>query len=133
MLVFHRNGRGGLFECLGVTIEGASAVVIGRSKIVGTPMLELLKHHNATVTICHSKTKNIPEIVGGCRIILHHRCVLFTGQISGNCCCMFGKTEVHSRIMVEGKCCGHRLWYYICAKYVHFLSMIINQFRECLR
>lgn len=66
MLVFHRNGRGGLFECLGVTIEGASAVVIGRSKIVGTPMLELLKHHNATVTICHSKTKNIPEIVGGC-------------------------------------------------------------------
>ncbi len=48
---------------LGAQIEGATAVVIGRSKIVGTPMFELLKYHSATVTICHSKTKNIPEIV----------------------------------------------------------------------
>lgn len=54
-------------DCLGTTIEGATAVVIGRSKIVGTPMSELLKHNNATVTICHSKTKNIPEIVGSFR------------------------------------------------------------------
>jgi 5,10-methylene-tetrahydrofolate dehydrogenase/methenyl tetrahydrofolate cyclohydrolase len=51
------------FYRLGTQIEGATAVVIGRSKIVGTPMFELLKHNNATVTICHSKTKNIPEIV----------------------------------------------------------------------
>ncbi len=48
---------------LGTQIEGANAVVVGRSKILGTPMFELLKYHNATVTICHSKTKNIPEIV----------------------------------------------------------------------
>ena len=52
-----------LIRSTGTQIEGATAVVIGRSKIVGTPMFELLKHHNATVTICHSKTKNIREIV----------------------------------------------------------------------
>lgn len=36
---------------------------MGRSKIVGTPAAELLKWANATVTVCHSKTKNIEEIV----------------------------------------------------------------------
>ena len=36
-------------------ISGSNAVVIGRSKIVGTPVAELLKWHNATVTVCHSK------------------------------------------------------------------------------
>lgn len=47
----------------GVPIAGAQAVVIGRSKIVGTPISELLKWHNATVTICHSKTRDLPQIV----------------------------------------------------------------------
>lgn len=47
----------------GVKIEGSRAVVIGRSKIVGTPAAELLKWYNATVTVCHSKTNNLPEIV----------------------------------------------------------------------
>ncbi len=41
----------------GATISGANAVVLGRSKIVGTPMAEMLKWNHATVTICHSKTK----------------------------------------------------------------------------
>ncbi|CAG7837830.1 unnamed protein product [Allacma fusca] len=45
----------------GVQIEGAKAVVLGRSKIVGTPVSELLKWNNATVTVCHSKTKNLAE------------------------------------------------------------------------
>lgn len=47
----------------GVPIAGAQAVVLGRSKIVGTPISELLKWHNATVTVCHSKTRNLPQIV----------------------------------------------------------------------
>ncbi|XP_032670767.1 C-1-tetrahydrofolate synthase, cytoplasmic isoform X2 [Odontomachus brunneus] len=47
----------------GVAIAGARAVVLGRSKIVGTPISELLKWHNATVTVCHSRTKNLPGIV----------------------------------------------------------------------
>lgn len=44
-------------------IAGANAVVIGRSKIVGTPVAELLKWEHATVTVCHSKTKNLSDIV----------------------------------------------------------------------
>ena len=48
----------------GVKVEGAHAVVIGRSKILGTPMAELLKWNNATVTTCHSKTQNLEDIVG---------------------------------------------------------------------
>lgn len=47
----------------GVPIAGAQAVVLGRSKIVGTPVAELLKWHHATVTVCHSKTKNLPDVV----------------------------------------------------------------------
>lgn len=47
----------------GVPIAGAQAVVLGRSKIVGTPVAELLKWHNATVTVCHSKTKNLSDVV----------------------------------------------------------------------
>jgi methylenetetrahydrofolate dehydrogenase (NADP+)/methenyltetrahydrofolate cyclohydrolase/formyltetrahydrofolate synthetase len=48
-----------LIKRSGVKIEGAKAVVLGRSKIVGTPVAELLKWHHATVTVCHSKTKDI--------------------------------------------------------------------------
>jgi methylenetetrahydrofolate dehydrogenase (NADP+)/methenyltetrahydrofolate cyclohydrolase len=47
----------------GITIEGANAVVLGRSDIVGKPMALLLMHANATVTICHSKTRDLPEVV----------------------------------------------------------------------
>lgn len=42
---------------------GSEAVVLGRSKIVGTPVSELLKWEHATVTVCHSKTKNLEKIV----------------------------------------------------------------------
>jgi methylenetetrahydrofolate dehydrogenase (NADP+) / methenyltetrahydrofolate cyclohydrolase len=45
-----------------IPIEGANAVVIGRSDIVGKPMALLLLHANATVTICHSKSKDLPGI-----------------------------------------------------------------------
>lgn len=40
-------------------MAGAETVVLGRSKIVGTPAAELLKWNHATVTVCHSKTKNL--------------------------------------------------------------------------
>uniref|UniRef100_A0A1I8MEB1 C-1-tetrahydrofolate synthase, cytoplasmic n=2 Tax=Musca domestica TaxID=7370 RepID=A0A1I8MEB1_MUSDO len=51
-----------LIKRSGIQMAGANAVVLGRSKIVGTPAAELLKWHNATVTVCHSKTKNIEAI-----------------------------------------------------------------------
>jgi len=46
----------------GVSVEGKTCVVIGRSNIVGKPMSMLLLHKNGTVTTCHSRTKNIKEI-----------------------------------------------------------------------
>ncbi|KAL6432558.1 hypothetical protein ACFW04_006850 [Cataglyphis niger] len=57
------NGCIELIKRSGVPIAGAQAVVLGRSKIVGTPVAELLKWHNATVTVCHSKTKNLADVV----------------------------------------------------------------------
>ena len=51
-----------LLEEYNIQIDGKNAVVIGRSNIVGKPMLLNLLNKNATVTICHSKTKNLSEI-----------------------------------------------------------------------
>jgi methylenetetrahydrofolate dehydrogenase (NADP+)/methenyltetrahydrofolate cyclohydrolase len=46
-----------------IPVEGANAVVLGRSDIVGKPMALLLLHANATITICHSKTQNIADVI----------------------------------------------------------------------
>jgi methylenetetrahydrofolate dehydrogenase (NADP+)/methenyltetrahydrofolate cyclohydrolase len=54
----------------GVRAEGANAVVMGRSDIVGKPMALLLMHANATVTICHSKTRNLPDVVRRADIVV---------------------------------------------------------------
>lgn len=51
-----------LLEAAQIPIRGAHAVIIGRSNIVGKPMAMLLLHASATVTICHSQTRNLPEI-----------------------------------------------------------------------
>jgi methylenetetrahydrofolate dehydrogenase (NADP+)/methenyltetrahydrofolate cyclohydrolase len=53
-----------------VILEGSAAVVLGRSDDVGKPQALLLMHANATVTICHSKTRNLPEIVRTADIIV---------------------------------------------------------------
>ena len=50
-----------LLEEAGVNLDGARAVVLGRSNIVGMPMALLLIRANATVTVCHSHTRNLPE------------------------------------------------------------------------
>lgn len=51
-----------MLEYEGVEIEGKECVVVGRSNIVGKPQAMLLLHKNGTVTICHSKTKNLAEV-----------------------------------------------------------------------
>ena len=51
-----------LIHSTGVDVSGKKAVVIGRSNIVGKPQAMLLLHENATVTICHSRTKNLAEV-----------------------------------------------------------------------
>lgn len=63
----------GIMEMLkyeNISPEGKSCVVIGRSNIVGKPMGMLLLHKNGTVTICHSKTKNLKEICLGADILV---------------------------------------------------------------
>jgi methylenetetrahydrofolate dehydrogenase (NADP+)/methenyltetrahydrofolate cyclohydrolase len=54
----------------GFQIEGSNAVVLGRSNIVGMPMALLLIHANATVTVVHSRTKDIPSIVRNSDIVI---------------------------------------------------------------
>lgn len=63
----------GVMEMLsyeGIAVEGKNCVVIGRSNIVGKPMNMLLLHKNGTVTICHSKTKNLKEICKNADILV---------------------------------------------------------------
>ncbi len=54
----------------GAAIEGQNAVVIGRSNIVGKPMAGLLIAKSATVTVCHSKTRDLPAVVRGADIVV---------------------------------------------------------------
>jgi methylenetetrahydrofolate dehydrogenase (NADP+)/methenyltetrahydrofolate cyclohydrolase len=74
-------GRPGLVACTpagvmeilrrsGIAIEGTNAVVVGRSDIVGKPMALLLLHANATVTVCHSKTRSLADVVRGADIVV---------------------------------------------------------------
>jgi methylenetetrahydrofolate dehydrogenase (NADP+)/methenyltetrahydrofolate cyclohydrolase len=59
-----------LLERSSVPIAGARAVVIGRSDIVGKPMALLLLHRHATVTVCHSKTANLPQVCADADILI---------------------------------------------------------------
>lgn len=54
----------------GIDLEGKNVVVIGRSNVVGKPVATLLLQKNATVTICHSRTKNLPEILRQADVIV---------------------------------------------------------------
>jgi len=57
------NGCIELLVRSGIPIAGADAVVVGRSNIVGIPVAALLNNADATVTICHSRTRNLPDVV----------------------------------------------------------------------
>lgn len=65
-----------------IPIAGANAVVIGRSNIVGKPMALLLLQRHATVTICHSRTKNLPEVTRRADIVIAAigRTAMITGE-----------------------------------------------------
>jgi methylenetetrahydrofolate dehydrogenase (NADP+)/methenyltetrahydrofolate cyclohydrolase len=52
-----------ILEHYKIDIEGKHAVVVGRSAILGKPMAMMLLEANATVTICHSRTKNLPDLI----------------------------------------------------------------------
>ena len=63
----------GIMEMLsreGIEVKGRRAVVVGRSDIVGKPMAMLLLHAHATVTICHSRTRDLAEVTRGAEILV---------------------------------------------------------------
>ena len=59
-----------MIDSTGIDIAGKRAVVIGRSNIVGKPVAMLLLHRHATVTICHSRTKDLPSVVREADIVI---------------------------------------------------------------
>ena len=71
-----------LLQRSGVNPEGKHAVVLGRSDDVGKPQAVLLMHANATVTICHSKTRNLPDIVRQADIVV--AAIGRTGLVTGD-------------------------------------------------
>ena len=59
-----------MLESYNIPIEGAHAVIIGRSNIVGKPLAKCLLNKNATVTVCHSRTKNLKEMTKQADILI---------------------------------------------------------------
>lgn len=59
-----------MLEQYNIKIEGANAVIIGRSNIVGKPLIQCLLNKNATVTVCHSKTNDIKEFTKNADILI---------------------------------------------------------------
>ena len=59
-----------LIKSTGINIEGKNAVVVGRSNIVGKPVSMLLMAENATVTMCHSRTKDLAKVCAGADILV---------------------------------------------------------------
>jgi methylenetetrahydrofolate dehydrogenase (NADP+)/methenyltetrahydrofolate cyclohydrolase len=88
-----------------VVIAGANAVVIGRSEIVGKPMALLLLHRNATVTICHSRTVDLPAVCARADILVSAigRPAFVTSAFvkPGAAVVDVGTTQVADRGMVE--------------------------------
>lgn len=64
------NGVMQMLKREGIDLKGKNAVVIGRSNIVGKPMAMLLLNADATVTVCHSKTKNLKDICKGADVLV---------------------------------------------------------------
>ena len=59
-----------LLAAYNIPLAGKHAVVVGRSPILGKPMAMMLLNANATVTICHSRTENLPDIIRGADIVV---------------------------------------------------------------
>ena len=59
-----------MLDAYNIPVEGKKAVIIGRSNIVGKPLIQCLLSKNATVTVCHSKTKDIEKITKEADIVV---------------------------------------------------------------
>ena len=94
-----------LIELSGVPIAGANAVVLGRSNIVGKPVAQLLLQRDATVTICHSKSKDLAAICRGADILVVAvgRAKLVTGAMVKPGACVI---DVGINRLPDGKLAG---------------------------
>ncbi len=94
-----------LLEEYGIDAEGKNTVVIGRSNIVGKPMAMLLLHKNATVTICHSRTKNLCDITKNADVVIAAvgRAGFLTGDMIKDGAVVM---DVGINRNAEGKLCG---------------------------
>ena len=94
-----------LLDRSGIPIAGAQAVVIGRSDIVGKPMALLLLHRHATVTICHSRTADLPAVARSADILVAAlgRAAFVTPEFvkPGATVIDIGTTRVEDRALVE--------------------------------
>jgi len=95
-----------LLERSGIPIAGARAVVIGRSDHVGKPMAMLLLHRNATVTVCHSRTVDLPQVAAEADILVAAlgRAAFVTADFvkPGATVIDVGTTPVSDRAIIEG-------------------------------
>jgi methylenetetrahydrofolate dehydrogenase (NADP+) / methenyltetrahydrofolate cyclohydrolase len=94
-----------LIELSGVPVAGANAVVVGRSNIVGKPVAQLLLQKDATVTICHSKSKDLAAICRGADILVAAvgRAKLVTGAMVKPGACVI---DVGINRLPDGKLAG---------------------------
>ncbi len=94
-----------LIEASGLNIEGQQAVVLGRSRLVGRPVADLLLNRHATVTVCHSRTQALPERVGAADIVI---AAIGKGEFVRGSWIRFGATVIDVGINrnAEGKLVG---------------------------
>ncbi|MBT3565886.1 MAG: bifunctional methylenetetrahydrofolate dehydrogenase/methenyltetrahydrofolate cyclohydrolase FolD [Porticoccus sp.] len=59
-----------LLSAYKIPVEGKHAVIVGRSPILGKPMAMMMLNQNATITVCHSRTKNLPDIIKNADIVV---------------------------------------------------------------
>lgn len=95
-----------ILDHYGIACAGKKTVVIGRSLVIGRPVAMLLMHRNATVTICHTKTENMAEIVKAADIV-----VVCTGKMESIGVEYFGKRQIVVDVGIgwndeKGKLCG---------------------------
>jgi len=93
-----------LLEFYDIELEGKNVVVVGRSNIVGKPMATMLTQANATVTLCHSKTKELDRITRGADIVI---CAIGSPKLFTDYHFSYQQTIIDVGIhKVDGKICG---------------------------
>lgn len=90
-----------ILDYYNIPIAGKNAVVVGRSRVVGRPIAELLLQRDATVTICHSKTKDIDSVIQGADIV-----IVATGTPRKFKKFSPGQVVIDAGINWDGKLCG---------------------------